>query len=281
MKKRMILLDILLCILMTFTITCMTIKPIVVKTISTDISGVAISHQLMDYVYKEFPNASTNDMLMVQNKLTQSKAVEKLTKSYIDQIIKNRKHPKSLHTNEKDIARLFDEATSIVEEHIGVNVTTVSKQSLQNMMNEHKNSMISQLESTISYFGSIASSDQFTFLFQLYAILTSLWFQFICILTTIACAYALIHKSSFEKALFHFSVCFIIVGICLYVVLPNMSDSILATLSNHILGRTIFFNFTPMNTAGIITLVLAVIFGIIGMLFHHKEINTQESIHLA
>ena len=54
MKKRMILLDVLLCILITFTAACFSIKPLVTKTISTDMSGTAISHQFMDFVYKEF-----------------------------------------------------------------------------------------------------------------------------------------------------------------------------------------------------------------------------------
>lgn len=281
MKKRMILLDVLLCILITFTAACFSIKPLVVKTISTDMSGTAISHQFMDFVYKEFPNAASNDMLMVQNKLAESKAIENITAKYIDQIIKNRGKTGTLYTSPKDIDRLRDEAISIIEGNIGIKITDTQKQSLQNMIDEHKDTMISQLESTISYFGSMASNPQYGFLFQLYAIGTSLLFQFVCVLLSIACAYLLIRQSSLEKAVYHIAICFIISAVCLYAVIPNIADSILATLANHILGRTTFFNFSPMKTAGMILIILAVIAGIIGLFLHHKDVNTQETIHLA
>lgn len=281
MKKKMILFDIFLCVFITFTAACFAIKPIVVKTISSNISGVAISHQLMDDIYKIFPNASTNDMLMVQNEIADSKAVRKITQSYIDQIIKNRKQTISLETNDKDFLRLRDETIAIVEKNIGVNISAEQRLSLLNMINEHKETMISQLETTIGYFGSIRSNDQFSLLFQLYAIFSSLLFQVICIFVTAAFVYALIRISSLNKAISHITVCLIIAAFCLYVVIPNMSDSILATLSNHVLGRTTFFDFSPMKTAGIVQLILAGIVGIFAILLHYKEINTQDTIHLA
>lgn len=277
MKKRMIVFDILLCLLLTLTGCVFTIRPIVVKTISHNISGVAISHQYMDIIWKEFPNASTANLSIIQDKIAESSSVERITNEYIQQIIQ---HQTPLTTNGNDIQKLSNEVFSITEKNIGETLSGSQKLSLKASILTNQNDILSQVETTIGYFGSMASNTQYRMLFQLYAIMTSLLFQLVCCLCCIGCLYLLIRFSSFKKALQHIAVCLVCSAFLLYVCIPYFAESIFGRLANQILGRTTLFDFSYMKTAGIIFVLVAIIIGIF-MITQHQHHDVDETIHLA
>lgn len=251
---------------------------IVVHTITQEITGNVESQRMIDVVMDAFPEASSDQLLQVQEALKNSPAMEEITTKYIDEIAAAAASGEELKLPEikEDMNTLLEENMSVIEENLGKEFTQEQRQTISQKL-EEKSDDVQRALDTVTQSIMYETTGGKAVILKAYHTVTSTAFQAGCgIVVLVLFVLISLLKKSPAKAMSGVGISFLLAGICLTTLIPSVASEIGGEIADRMLGSYMNIDFSSLRIAGGVMLGIGIVMEIIYILAGRKRNDSFE-----